>query len=269
MKNVRNSLVYIFLGLASFVSIFPFFWMIIGITNTTQDITKGKFTFGNALMVNIRNLFDTTDIFGIFWNTSKIAIIGTLLSLLVTSMAAYGYELFRSRIRERIYTVVLLTMMIPFAALMIPLFRLIVRFGLLDTHMGIILPTIVNVFLIFFFRQSFKTFPREIIQAARIDGANEFQIFFTIVVPIMKSTYSAAAIYSFMANWNNYLWPLIVLQSSEKKTLTLMISSLSSAYFPDYGVIMVAIVIATLPMIIIFFMLQKHFVQGMLGSVKS
>lgn len=266
--NFFNFFVYIFLSVASFISIFPFIWMIIGATNETQNITKGKFTLGKALGSNLQNLFDNTPVVTIFFNTAKVAVIATILSLIVSSMAAYGFEIFRSKTRERIYNVLLLTMMIPFAALMIPLFRMIVKFNLLDSLWGIIVPMIASVFLIFFFRQSFKTFPREIIQAARIDGCNELRIYFSIVFPVMKSTFAAAAIYSFMANWNNYLWPLIVLQSEEKKTLTLLISSMSSAYFPDYGAIMVTIIIATLPMILIFFLLQRHFVQGMLGSIK-
>ena len=140
---------------------------------------------------------------------------------------------------------------------------------LLNTHTGIIVTALASVFLIFFFRQSFKSFPYEIIQAARVDGAGELKIFLRIFVPSMKSTYAAAAIYAFMGSWNAYLWPLIVLQTNEQKTLTLMVSSMSSAYNPQYGAMMAAIVITTLPTLIVFFSLQKYFVQGMLGSVKQ
>ena len=170
--------------------------------------------------------------------------------------------------RDSIFNSLLLVMMIPFAALMIPLFKLVVKFGIYDTHLALILPLSANIFLIFFFRQSFKAFPVALIEAARIDGANEMPIFLRIVIPVMKSSYAAGAIYAFMMSWNNFLWPLIALQSESKKTLPLVISSLSSAYFPDFGVIMVAIVIATIPMLTIFFMMQKEFTQGMVGSIK-
>lgn len=162
----------------------------------------------------------------------------------------------------------LLTMMVPFAALMIPLFRIFTKAGLLDSHFAVVLPSVASIFVIFFFRQNTKSFPQELVQAARVDGLNELQIFIYIYMPTMKSTYAAASIIVFMTAWNNFLWPLIILQSQSKKTITLVISSLSSAYFPDFGVIMIAIIIATLPTVLIFFLMQKRFVEGMLGSIK-
>jgi lactose/L-arabinose transport system permease protein len=111
-------------------------------------------------------------------------------------------------------------------------------------------------------------FPKDILEAGRIDGLSELGVFFRIYVPTMKTTYAAAAIITFMASWNNYLWPLVVLQSPENQTIPLLISTLGSSYSPDYGVIMTAIVIATLPAALIFFIMQKHFVAGMMGSVK-
>ncbi|MCD6104308.1 MAG: carbohydrate ABC transporter permease, partial [Thermosipho sp. (in: Bacteria)] len=99
--------------------------------------------------------------------------------------------------------------------------------------------------------------------------ASELRIFFSIVMPSMKATYAAAAIYAFMTSWNAYLWPLVIIQSSEKRTMTLFISNLASGYNPDFGVVMTGVVVATLPMIIVFFALQRYFVQGVLGSVKQ
>lgn len=267
-KWLSNILKYGFLSLASFVSLFPFAWMIIGATNTSTDITKGKMTFGTELINNVVKLTEVVNIQRVFYNSLKVALLTTLFSLVITSMAAYGFQIFPSKWRDRIFNFLLLAMMIPFAALMIPMFKLIVSFGLINTHAALILPTSASIFLIFYFRQSFRAFPISLIEAARIDGAKEGYIFVKIVVPVMKSTYAAAAIYAFMMSWNNYLWPLIALQTDNKRTLPLVISSLSSAYFPDFGVIMVAIVIATLPMVLIFFFLQKHFTEGMVGSIK-
>ena len=159
-------------------------------------------------------------------------------------------------------------MMIPFSALMIPLFRMFSSLGLINTEIAVIIPSVATAFLVFFFRQNTKSFPTEILQAARVDGLNEIQIFFKIYMPTMQATYAAAAIITFMTNWNNFLWPLIVLQSPDKRTLPIVISSLSSAYQPDFGVIMVAIIIATIPTAALFFAMQKRFVEGMLGSVK-
>ncbi|MNP14663.1 Lactose transport system permease protein LacG [compost metagenome] len=165
-------------------------------------------------------------------------------------------------------------MMIPFAALMVPLYRFFADISGFVPAIGInsipavILPTVTTAFLIFFFRQSTKMFPKDMLEAGRIDGLNELGIFFRIFMPTMKTTYAAAAIITFMASWNNYLWPLIVLQTPEMKTMPLLISNLGAGYSPDYGVIMTSIVIATLPTAIVFFLLQKHFVAGMTGSVK-
>jgi lactose/L-arabinose transport system permease protein len=268
MRKISSVIKYVFLSIIAFVSIFPFFWMIIGATNTTTDVTKGKITLGGELLTNLKNLVEMVDLPLVLWNSAKIAILTTLLSLLVASMAGYGFELYRHKLREKIYSFMLLTMMVPFAALMIPLFRLFAKAKMLDSHWAVILPMVSSIFVIFFFRQNTKSFPQELVQAARVDGLNELQIFFYIYMPTMKSTYAAASIIVFMTAWNNFLWPLIILQSQGKKTITLVISSLSSAYFPDFGVIMVAIIIATLPTILIFFLMQKRFVEGMLGSIK-
>ncbi|MCY1242624.1 Lactose transport system permease protein LacG [compost metagenome] len=176
--------------------------------------------------------------------------------------------MFRSRNRDRIYSALLLTMMIPFAALMIPLFIMMGKAGLINTHLAVVLPSIGSAFIVFYFRQCTKAFPSELRDAAKVDGLKEWQIFLYIYVPVMRSTYAAAFIIVFMTAWNNYLWPLIVLQSNETKTITLVVSSLASAYYPDYGVVMVGTILATLPTLAVFFFMQRQFVQGMLGSVK-
>lgn len=268
MRRCTRIIQYAFLSVASFISVFPFFWVLTAATNTSSLASQGRLWFGNQLFVNIKNLIALSNVPVAFWNSTKIALGATVLTLLCTSLAAYGFQMFPSKLRERIYALLLLSMMIPFAALMIPLYRIVVGLGLHNNAMAIVLPAVANVFLIFFFRQNFKSFPTDIISAARIDGAGEFAIFFKIVMPSMKSTYAAAAIYSFMANWNNYIWPLIVLQSDDKNTLTLMLSSLSSSYTPDYGVISLGVLVATFPMLVLFCIMQKHFVQGMVGSIK-
>ena len=272
MKNlsekIRNAATYGFLILMAFLSLFPFAWMVISATNYNLDVTKGKITFGEALFQNYAKFAQLFDVGQIFLNSAKIAIVGSFFTLVVSSLAGYGFEVFRSSARERVYQSLLLSMMIPFAALMIPLFILMASIDMLDTHMAVILPVVSSAYVIFYFRQSTKAFPSELRDAARVDGLKEWQIFLFIYVPVMRSTYAAAFIIVFMAAWNNFLWPLIVLQSNELKTITLALSSLGSAYYPDYGVIMVATVLATLPTLLVFFAMQRQFVQGMLGSVK-
>ena len=242
--------------------------MVIGTTNSSSEILKGKFSFGNELMINVTNLFSQTNLGRAFINSLIIAVAGTIATLLLSSLAGYGFDIYRSKGKDKLFGVLMLSMMMPFAALMIPLFRMFSGMGLMNTYIAVILPSITTAFMIFFFMQSTKSFPRELLQAGRVDGLNEFQLFTRIYMPAMRSTYSAAAIITFMNYWNSYLWPLIILQTQDKKTIPLVISSLASAYNPDYGMIMVAIVISTLPSILIFFLMQKQFVQGMLGSVK-
>lgn len=265
---LRRAGIYAFLSLAAFLSVFPFLWMAIGATNKSTDIVTGKVTIGSNLLVNFQNLLAQVDLLRIFGNSFLIAIVSTILTLAVSSLAGYGFEIFRSQVRERIFQLLLLLMSIPFAALMVPLFVLISRAQLTNTFTAVILPTIVSIFIVFYFRQATKAFPSELRDAARVDGLKEWQIFLFVYLPTMRSTYAAATIIVFMAAWNNYLWPLIVLQTPENKTITLVISTLTAAYTPDYGVILLTTVLATLPTLIIFFVLQRQFVQGMLGAVK-
>ena len=259
---------YALLVIAAFVSVFPFLWMLIGATNYSADIIKGKVTPGTALLQNISVFFNSVDMPRILFNSFFIASVGTALTLLISSLAGYGFEMFRSKFREKIFGGLLLMLSIPFAALMIPLFIMMANFKMINTYQAIILPTVASIFIIFYFRQATKAFPHELRDAARIDGLKEWQIFLYVYMPVMRSTYAAATIIVFMANWNNYLWPLIVLQTNEMKTLTLVVAGLTSAYTPDFGVVMVGAIFATLPTLVIFFLLQRRFVEGMLGAVK-
>lgn len=260
---------YGFLLIVSFFSIFPFYWMMVGSTNTANQVAEGKLTFGNQLASNFQVLFSNYDIPLIMWNSLKISLITVLVSLLVTSLAAFGFEKFRTRASEAIYAVFLLCMMVPLATLVIPLFKMMAGMQLVNQHVAVILPLVNNLFLIFFLRQNFKSFPDGILDASRIEGATEYTIFFRIVFPMMRSTYAAAAIYAFMNAWNSYLLPLVFLQTESRQTMTLLISNLSSAsYVPNYGVQMLAIVIATIPTLVLFLFMQKGFVKGMTGSLK-
>ncbi|MFC5468262.1 carbohydrate ABC transporter permease [Cohnella suwonensis] len=271
---VKRTFTYVFLSIAAVVSIFPFLWMIVSATNKSVDVTKGRLLPGSSLGDNFNKVMDSIDLVPALLNSAKVSISTTLLAMLIASLAGYGFEVFRSKAKDIVFNILLLSMMIPFAALMVPLYRM---FGSIsqtlpaigiDTMSAVVLPTVTTAFLIFFFRQSTKMFPKDMLEAGRIDGLSELGVFFRIYVPTMKTTYAAAAIITFMSSWNNYLWPLVVLQSPEKRTVPLLISNLGSGYSPDYGVIMLVILIATLPTAIVFFLMQKHFVAGMTGSVK-
>lgn len=274
MLKAKRGFIYLFLTVAAFISIFPFLWILVSSTNPSIDVTRGRLLPGSHFMANLRNLVDSVDILTALKNSLVVSVSTTLLALLIASLAGYGFEIYRSKAKDVVFNVLLLSMMLPFAALMVPLYRMFGKITNLvpvigiDTLAAVVLPTMTTAFLIFFFRQSTKMFPKELLEAGRIDGVSELGMFFRVYVPTMKTTYAAAAIITFMSSWNNYMWPLIVLQTPRKQTVPLLISTLGSSYSPDYGLIMLAIVISTLPTAIVFFVMQKHFVAGMIGSVK-
>ena len=166
-------------------------------------------------------------------------------------------------------SVLLLAMMVPFAATLIPLFRMFTAVGLQSTWLAYVLPTLSTPFLIMLFRQSARSFPTEIVGAARIDGLNEFVIFVRVFVPTMKSTYAAATTVTFMNAWNSYLWPKVIMMSDKSQTMPMLVANLSSGFSIDYGVLMLGVLICSLPTGILFLILQKNFANGVVGAVKG
>jgi lactose/L-arabinose transport system permease protein len=151
---------------------------------------------------------------------------------------------------------------------MIPLFKMISRMHLLNTVWAFILPVISTPFLIMMFRQNSRSFPVDVLEAARIDGLSEFRIFFQMYMPIMKSTYAAAAVITFMNSWNAYLWPKVVMNDNRAQTMPMLIANLSGGYTVDYGVLMLGVLFCSVPTMIVFFVLQKQFAEGITGAVK-
>lgn len=275
-NKVKTIFKYIFLSLAAFISVFPFLFLLLGVTNKSIDISSGNLKLGGEFLTNLSNLFSNDLNFQrAFMNSLIIAVITTILALIISSIAGYGFEIYRTKRSEKIFNFILLSMMVPFASLMIPLYRMFGRlnaaglssFGL-NSYFSVIIPAVATAFLIFFFRQNAKAFPKELVEAARIDGVSEIGIFFRIFMPAAKNTYAAGAIITFMSSWNNYLWPLVALQSPEKRTLPLVLSAMGASYTPDFGMMMTGIVLSTIPTAVIFFVMQKQFVQGMIGSIK-
>lgn len=276
-KKLVNALKYIFLGTLSFVSIFPFYWMIMAATNKSIDVTKGTLVPGTYFFENLKAvLASDLQYLNSYGNSIFITVTTTILAMIVSSAAGYAFVVYRSKTRDRIFDFIFASMMVPFAALMVPLFKLFSNFNKLGlTAIGlnspgaVIITGIATAFLIFFFKQNTATFPKDLIEAARIDGLGEVKIFLQIYMPTMKSTYAAAIVVTFMNVWNSYLWPLIALQSGDKRTLPLILSAMGTSYTPDYGMMMCAVVLATIPTAAIFFLMQKQFVAGMTGAVKG
>lgn len=259
---------YIFLIIVSFISVFPFYWMITAATNNTIDVARGKIWFGNQAAVNFKNLLDNSNLWRSLGNSFKYSIVQTLIALFICSLAGYGFELYHDKAKDKLFSVLLLSMMVPQVATMIPLFKMISKAHLLNTVWGFILPAISTVFLIMMFRQNSRNFPVDIMEAARIDGLSEFSIFFKMYMPVMKATYAAAAVITFMNAWNAYLWPKVVLNTNEAQTMPMLIANLSSGYTTDYGMLMMGVLFCSIPTMVVFFILQKQFAEGITGAVK-
>lgn len=268
MTKLKDALQYLFLTIVSIISVFPLFWMVIAATNTSVDISRGTLLPGTNMVKNFTNLIELQPLFSSMGNSFRYATIMTLAALLVCSMAGYGFEVFHDRAKDIVMAIVLLTMMIPFVSVMIPLFRMFSSLDLLNTTLGFVLPMIASPLVILLFRQSARSFPKDIIEAARLDGLNEFSIFIRMFIPTMRSTYAAAAVILFMSAWNAYLWPKVVLWDNTSITMPMLISNLTAGYVTDFGVLMLGVLLSTIPTILIFFVLQKSFAEGITGSIK-
>ena len=268
MTKVKTTISYVILVLASFLSAFPLYYMISGATNASIDIVRGKLIPGTHLLENYKTLIETQNLGLAMFNSFRNAILITIISLLVCSIAGYGFEIYHDKGKDTLMSILLLAMMLPFVALMIPLFKMFSTMGLVNSWMALVLPSVSTPFMIMLFRQASRSFPIDIIEASRLEGMGEVAIFFKMYVPIMKSTYGAAMTVTFMNAWNNYLWPKVILQDNGSITMPMLVANLKSGYSVDYGMLMLGVLICTLPTAIIFFCLQKSFSNGLTGAVK-
>jgi lactose/L-arabinose transport system permease protein len=262
---------YIICILGTIVFLFPFYWMVIGATNKSGSMftTPPTLIPGSELLNNFKNLNESIGISRVAFNSLFVAIVFTTISITICTMAAYAFAKFKFYGRNKIFFMLLISMMVPYYALIIPQFQLMAKLKWLNTYQGLILPMLAYPFAIFLMRQNLKALPNEIIEAGRIDGATEFGIFLYLIVPSMKPALSATAIYLFMFQWNNFLWPLISLQTNDMFTFPVALSSLIGLSRIDYGQIMVGVTLATIPIIAFYLSLQNQFISGMLGSAKK
>lgn len=263
---------YAFLGIVVFMSLFPFYLMFVSSTLSNNEILSEspRMIFGTNLMQNIQNLNERINIVKVLFNSIFITLTYTALSLILHSMAGYALAKFDFKGKTIIFGAILATLMIPFQVLLIPLFKMMNGIGWQNTYQAVIIPSLANAFGIFLMRQNMLSFPNSLIEAARIDGCGEFSIFFKIVLPTLKPAIGALGIYNFMAQWGNFMWPLIILSTKDKYTLPVALAALEGLQRKDYGMIMLGSTIATIPIMIIFLIFQRQFVSGMLGgSVKG
>ena len=268
MTKTKKVISYIILILASFLSAFPLYYMLCGATNTSIDVVRGRLIPGGYLVENFKTLVGMQDLKLAMFNSFRNAIIITFVALLVCSIAGYGFEIYHDKGKDILMSILLLAMMLPFVAIMIPLFKMFTSWRLVNTWIALALPSISTPFMIMLFRQAARSFPHDIIEAARLEGLSEVQIFFKMFIPVMKSTYGAAMTVTFMSAWNNYLWPTVIFQDSKAITMPMLVANLKSGYSVDYGMLMLGVLICTLPTAVIFLCLQKSFANGITGAVK-
>lgn len=230
-----------------------------------------KLDFSSANLDNWIMLFtESGDYFTWFFNSVILTVTQVIGTLLISAFVAYGFAAYEFRFKNFFFVCVLLIMSVPFEMLMLPLYVQTNDMGLSDTYAAVLLPFLANAMTIFFFRQYLVGMPKEIIEAGRIDGATEYGIFFKLIMPIMKPSFAAMAILNGMNSWNNFLWPLLVLRSSDKYTLPIGLNTLITPYGNNYDLLIVGSFFSVLPILILFLCFQKYFIEGMTaGAVKG
>lgn len=205
-----------------------------------------------------------------FFNSIFLTTSTVIITLLVSAFVGYGFAVYEFKGRNFFFVVVLLVLSIPLEVVMLPLYSQMSTWGLMDSYVAIILPFAANASTIFFFRQYLLGVPKALLEAGRIDGATEYGIFIRLVMPIMKPAFAAMAILNGMGAWNNYMWPLLVIRSPAKYTLTLGLNTLINPYGDNYSLLVVGSFFSIIPIFILFVCFQQYFIEGMTaGAVKE
>ena len=271
--NGRKVFTYVFLTIAALISLFPFYFMFVSATNTNAEILSAtpKLIFGSHLVENFKNLNKKMDILRILMNSTIMTVTYTALSIILHSMAGYALAKFEFKGKGLLFSLIMVTMMIPSQVMYVPLFTLMNNIGWADTYQAVVLPGLAGAFGIFLMRQNMLAFPTSLIEAARIDGSKEWNTFNKIILPIMKPAVATQAIFQFIAQWNNLFTPTILLTTDSKKTLPMFVQLLSSNQFrTDYGVVYVGLFVTIIPLVVVYLVLSKYIVAGVaLGGVKG
>lgn len=268
MRLLLHSPIYALLIVASIISLIPFAWMIIASTHTTSDlfVTPLPLLPGGEFWTNLARLEESVHFSRVMLNSGLIAIIYTVFSVIVSVMCGFGLAKYRFRGRGVILAVILVTMMIPMQVLLVPLFQMMAGLGWIDSYQAVILPFVANAFGIFLMRQAFLDFPDTLIEAARIDGAGELRMFYRIVLPVARPQIAALVIYTFMSQWNSFIWPLLMLNTETQYTVPVALNTMIGLTRVDYSGLMLGSLLATLPIMITFLLFQKQFISGLLGG---
>lgn len=279
MKARKNILSLILVLLFIFISlfmVFPIYYLLMGSLQQSSSMFSEplKLIFDPATM-NLDNYGEILSFKGgtyLTWykNSVLITLLFTGCSLFFSSMVGYGLGAYEFKFKNVIFVMVMIVMMIPLEILMLPLYNLIVKMKIIDSYRGVILPFMVAPVAIFFFRQYVSGISREFMEAARIDGCTEFGIFYRVICPVMKPAFGAMTILLATQQWNSFMWPLIVMRTNDRFTLTIGIASLINPYSANYEVMLTGCILAILPILVLFLFNQRYFISGLTaGGVKG
>lgn len=263
-KRLIKTISIIILLVGALIILVPFIWMVSTSFKDIADVFKYPPTFWGETFKwqNYPNVLETIDFLGMFKNTVIVTIVVAFGQLLTSSMAGFAFSYLDFRGREVIFNIFLFAIMIPFHVMLIPTFVLMKNMNLLNTLWSLILPCIISPLGIFMMRQSYMSTPRSLGEAAEIDGCSKLGIWWRIYLPLTKPTLATLAIFSFMQSWNDFIRPLIFLNSNQKMTLTLGLYNMIGNYATDWGLMMAAVIMSILPILIFYLVLQDFFVEG-------
>jgi multiple sugar transport system permease protein len=271
-NHVSRTLIYMTLIVGALVMLLPLAWMLLTSLKSFDEVLASPPTWipKKFRWENYREALTSFAFLGYFINSCMLAtgnIVGTLVSC---TLAAYAFARLRTRGSNIVFAMLLSTAMLPSQVTVIPLFSWFSHLGLVNTYGGIIVPALASIFGIFVVRQYALTIPDDMLEAARIDGASEFRIFRSIVVPVLRPIVITLAVFTSLAAWNDFMWPLIVLNDMDLYTLPVALASLSREHVQDNELMMAGAVLTTFPVLLVFLALQRYYIRGLtLGSVKE
>lgn len=265
--RVGRVILFMVVALGAVMMFFPFLWTVItslsgglGLSATPSLIPQ------QPSLDAYRTLFLDLPFARVVFNSLAIATVVTVAQVLTSALAAYVFTRMPFRGRGVVFALYLATMMIPGQVLLVPQFVIMKNLGLIDNYLGVLLPSIATAFGVFLLKQGMDAVPRDLDEAAYLDGASHFQTFLRIVLPNMGPSIATLSVFAFMGSWNNFLWPLVILRSEEKQTLPLALAGLQGQYTTDWDVMMAGSVISILPMLAIYIFAQKYVVRGIASS---
>ncbi len=265
-------LVYALLVLGALLSLLPMVWMVsASLMPAGQAASFPPRLFPREVTFeHYTALFTRLNLGRYLLNSAIVAVTVTAASLVVNSMAGYAFAKLRFRGRDRMFRIMATGLVIPVQVAMLPLFLLMKQLGLINSYWGVIVPSLASIFGIFLIRQYALSVPDELLDAARIDGAGEFRIYWSVVLPVIAPILATLAIWTFLTTWNDFMWPLIVLSDESKYTLPVALANLVGEHVQDVELMMGGAVVTVLPVFLAFLFLQRYYIQGiMAGSVKG